>query len=187
MKNYTFSSFNKFSSKGICTAIENLNPKALTPVIICVGSDMVVGDSLGPLVGTMLKQRKVDSYVYGTLNYPLTAKEISYAQVLYKKMHPNTISIAIDAAVGCQEDVGIIKVVEDGLYPGLGVNKRLGKLGDISIIGVVAGKSFQNYNLYNLTRLNLIYKMAEIIADGVEEYIKSLHKNFSYPSVEENF
>jgi hypothetical protein len=54
--------------------------------------------------------------------------------------------------------------------PGLGVNKNLGQIGDISIIGVVAGKSVKNKELFNLTRLNLVYNMAENIANGIEEY-----------------
>ena len=174
MKNFTFNSLNKSATDGIACAIEKLNEKSLTPVIICVGSDMVLGDSLGPLCGTMLKTRGVDCYVYGTLNFPVTAKEIAHVKTLVNKIHPNAITIAIDAAVGIQEEVGIIKVASDGLFPGLGVNKKLCKLGDLSIIGVVASKSLQNYNLYNLTRLNLIYKMAETIADGIQKYIKTL-------------
>ena len=39
------------------------------------------------------------------------------------------------------------------------------------LIGVVATKSNNNYNLFNLTRLNLLYKMAENIASGIEKYI----------------
>ena len=78
-----------------------------------------------------------------------------------------------DAAVGDPDDVGLIRVMDKGLKPGLGVDKKLGTIGDLSIIAVVAAKSLQNYNLFNLTRLNLIYKMAETIASGIEKYISS--------------
>ena len=61
--------------------------------------------------------------------------------------------------------------MDKGLKPGLGVDKNLGKVGDLSIVGIVASKSKRNYDLFNLTRLNLIYKMSEIIADGIEKYI----------------
>ena len=79
--------------------------------------------------------------------------------------------IAIDAAVGETDDVGLIKAVDKGLKPGLGVNKNLSEIGDVSIIGVVAVKSFKNYQLFNLTRLSLIYRMAETIAHSVSDYI----------------
>ena len=179
-KNFSFSTFNEHAPDGIFHALSEFNPKNLKPIVVCIGSDLVLGDSLGPLVGTMLKQRGAKSYVYGTLNFPITAKEVEYAGKYLKQMHPNSISIAIDAAVGNPDDVGLIRVTDKGLKPGLGVDKKLGTVGDLSIIAVVAGKSLQNYNLFNLTRLNLIYNMAEKIAAGIEKYISSLNSNAEF-------
>ena len=168
---FSFNAFNDNSEKSIGNALISCNKKLQTPIIICIGSDLVLGDSLGPLVGTMLTRRNVNAYIYGTLNSPITAKEINCAKLHVKMLHPESFIIAIDAAVGNSEDIGLIKVSDKGLKPGLGVNKNLGVIGDCSIIGVVAEKSTQNYNLFNLTRLNLIYKMAERIADGVEKFL----------------
>ena len=179
-KTYSFSSMNTYAKDGIAQALKETNPKNCKPIFICVGSDLVLGDSLGPLVGTFLRSRKISSYVYGTLNYPITAKEVEYARTYLKQMHPSSIAIAIDAAVGEQEDIGLIRVVNKGLKPGLGVDKNLGTIGDVSIIGVVAGKSMQNHNLFNLTRLNLVYKMAKIIADGIENYLNFINNNQDY-------
>jgi hypothetical protein len=64
------------------------------------------------------------------------------------------------------------------LKPGAGAGKNLGVLGDTSIIGIVTTKSNKNYNLLNLTRLNLVYRLAEKIADGIEKYILSFEKEF---------
>lgn len=176
-KEFSFSSFNQGASMGIYNSLLEFNPNNNHPFFICIGSDLVMGDSLGPLVGTLLKKRDVRSYVYGTLNFPITAKEVEYARTYLKQMHPSSISIAIDAAVGSSDDVGLIKVINKGLKPGLGVNKNLGVIGDLSIIGIVAKSSFNNKELFSLTRLNLVYKMAEIIADGIEKYIKHLSSN----------
>ncbi len=171
-KNFSFSSFNEQTEQGISQAIIECNPKGKKLIYVCIGSDLVLGDSLGPLIGTMLKKRKVNSYVYGTLNFPVTAKEIEYAKSHVKQMHPDSMLVAIDAAVGAQEDVGLIRVMNKGLKPGLGVDKNLGVIGDISIVGIVAAKSLQNYNLYSSTRLNLIFKMAEKITSAIELYSK---------------
>lgn len=171
IKNYTLSAFNNYAADGVAEALSDVIPLGKTPMFICIGSDLVLGDSLGPLVGTLLKKRSVSAYVYGTLNLPITAKEVEYAKTYLKQMHPSSVAVAIDAAVGSDDDVGLIKVVSRGLKPGLGVDKNLGLIGDLSIIGVVAAKSVKNYNLYNLTRLNLIYKMAEKITDGIESFI----------------
>lgn len=170
-KELTYTSFNKYTAEGISDSLKRYNANVKKPIFICIGSDLVLGDSLGPLVGTLLKKKKVSSYVYGTLNYPITAKEVEYAKKYLKTMHPNSISIAIDAAVGETDDIGLIRVINRGLKPGLGVEKNLGAVGDISIIGIVSGRSLKNYNLFNLTRLNLVYRMAEQIANGIELYI----------------
>jgi len=171
INNNSFNVFNKYANNGIAECIKENNARNLTPIIVCVGSDLVLGDSLGPLVGTFIKEKNKNVYVYGTLNYPITAKEIEYVRYYLRKMHPNSIIIAIDAAVGSVDDVGTIRVANKGLKPGLGVNKDLDEIGDISVIGVVAGRSDNNYNLFNLTRLNLIYKMADVISDGIAEYV----------------
>ncbi len=174
---FTHSVFNEHASEGIGQSLINCNPDNKKPVFVCIGSDLVLGDSLGPLVGTFLRKKNVRSYIYGTLNYPITSKEVEYARTCVKQMHPNSISVAIDAAVGGADDIGLVRVVNKGLKPGLGVDKNLGIIGDVSIIGIVAEKSLKNYNLFNLTRLNLIYKMAESIADGIEKYIAFLTKS----------
>jgi len=179
-KNFSFSSFNEHASDGIFQSLLNFNPNNKRPIFVCIGSDLVLGDSLGPLVGTFLKSKGVRSYVYGTLNLPVTAKEVEYARTHLKQMHPNSTVIAIDAAVGDPDDVGLIKITNKGLKPGLGVDKNLGIIGDASIIGVVAGKSLQNYKLFNLTRLNLIYKMAHCISDGIVKYVSHLDNNIKY-------
>ncbi|MBO5714096.1 MAG: spore protease YyaC [Clostridia bacterium] len=177
--NYSFSTYNDYTGVGIGKALKNIIPKEKPTLAICIGSDLVLGDSLGPLVGTILKKKNANVFVYGTLNNPVTAKDVETVRTNVKNMHPNTISIAIDASIGDVDDVGIIKVINKGLKPGLGVNKKLGIIGDVSIIGIVASKSIQNYNLYNLTRLNLVYKMAEQIAEGILQFLNTKNYNLA--------
>ncbi len=172
-KIYTYSSFSEYASIGIKESISEFNPIKEMPIIVCIGSDLVLGDSLGPLVGTILRQNGASAYVYGTLNAPITAKEVEYAKVYLKKIHPNSKVIAIDAGVGQSDDVGLIKVLNKGLKPGLGVDKNLSSIGDISVVGIVAAKSVSSVNLFNYTRLNLVYKMAKIISDGIINYLKT--------------
>ncbi|MCQ2387739.1 MAG: spore protease YyaC [Clostridia bacterium] len=180
-KIYNFNTFNNFTADNIKSSLEEINENKKKPIFVCIGSDLVLGDSLGPLIGTLLKKQKLNSYIYGTLNFPITAKEIFYVKKYIKAMHPDSVVIAIDAAVGTQEDVGLIKISNCGLKPGLGVNKNLGVVGDISIIGIVAEKCKDNNNLFNLTRLNLIYKVSEVISEGIEKYIKT---NFNENDIE---
>ena len=176
-KIFSFNTFNEYTKDGIGQALKECNPKNKQLIFVCIGSDLVLGDSLGPLVGTMLKKNNLKSYIYGTLNFPVTAKEVDYARTHIKQMHPESLIVAIDAAVGNQDDVGTIRVMNKGLKPGLGVDKNLGIIGDVSIVGIVASKSLQNYNLFSSTRLNLIFKMAEKISCGIENYISAINQS----------
>ncbi|MDE5770876.1 MAG: DUF1256 domain-containing protein, partial [Ruminococcus sp.] len=54
---------------------------------------------------------------------------------------------------------------------------KLSKFGDVSIMGIVAERSIFNYSLFSATRLNLVYKMSEIIAEGVSSYILNALQN----------
>lgn len=148
---------------------KKINRENQPPVIVCIGSDLAIGDSLGPIVGSMLKFKTqgLGVFLYGTLAAPITAKEIRYMRTFLRETHKDSPVIAVDAAVGEAGDIGLIKLHDMPLMPGAGANKKLGELGDISIMGVVAEKSIGNYGLLNTTRLNLVYSMAEIISDGL--------------------
>lgn len=153
------------------------------PVVVCVGSDLAIGDSLGPITGSMLqyKTQGLGAFIYGTLAAPVTAKEIKYMQTFLKETHQTDQILAVDAAVGEKGDIGLIRVNNTPLLPGAGANKQLGAIGDISIIGIVAEKSLNNYGLLNTTRLNLVYTMAEIISDAVAALLwEQCNKNSSF-------
>lgn len=171
---YSFNLFNSMAADGVCISLKRIMPKSeLTPVVICIGSDLSIGDSLGPVTGTKIKEKLsgINCYVYGTLSKPITAHEVKYLNDFIKSTHPESPVIAVDAAVGLEGDIGLIKVAKKSMKPGSGANKKLSKVGDISIMGIVAEKSVFNYSLFSSTRLNIIYKMSEIIAEGVSNFI----------------
>ncbi len=145
------------------------NPAPTPPIVVCVGSDLAIGDSLGPITGSMLqyKTQGLNVFIYGTLSAPVTAKEIRTLRTFLRETHRGCQVLAIDAAVGDKGDIGLIKLSDSPLLPGAGANKKLGSVGDVSIMGVVAEKSVSNYGLLNTTRLNLVYSMSEIISDAV--------------------
>ena len=159
--------------------MKKCTPLGESPVILCIGSDLSVGDSLGPVTGTKLKKSLsgLNCYVYGTLAKPITAHEVKYMNDFLSFTHPNSPVIAIDAAVGNAGDIGLIKIAKRGLKPGSGANKKLNKVGDVSIMGIIAEQSVFNYSLFSATRLNIVYRMSEIIAEGVTSFILDYIKN----------
>ena len=63
-KQYTFNIESQLLQEGIINSLSNLYYQKM-PVIVCVGTDGVVGDCLGPLVGTMLKEKNLPAFIYG--------------------------------------------------------------------------------------------------------------------------
>ncbi len=166
-KKYVSSVYSELSVKSISSAIKEFNEDNLPIVIVCIGSDYVVGDSLGPLTGTFLQQNNLAGCVFGTLKCPITANTVESANLFLRKKYKGYKIIAVDAGVGEKDEVGNVYVTNRGLKPGLGVDKDLKEIGDISIIGVIAEKTTSNKVLYYSTRLNLVYKMATVIANGI--------------------
>lgn len=188
---YSFHIYNKLAADGVMMALDRLLQKSIEeknkktrgagtslnedlqspppPVVVCIGSDLAIGDSLGPIAGSMLryKTQGLNVFLYGTLAAPITAKEIGYMRAFLKETHKGSPIVAVDAAVGEEGDIGLIKINNTPMLPGAGANKKLGAIGDISVMGIVAEKSISNYGLLNTTRLNLVYSMAEIVSEGV--------------------
>lgn len=136
------------------------------PVILCVGSDRVAGDSLGPMTGTLLEESKLPLFLYGTLRSPVTAREVRYMKGYLAKTHPLAPVLAVDAAVGEREEVGLIKVIASPLLPGSGSNKQLGEVGDLSILGITAPR--EGMSALENVRLGSVYAMAQAISEGIK-------------------
>lgn len=115
------------------------------PVIICIGSTGVVGDSLGPMVGDLLRDKyDIPAYVYGGFRAPVNGVNFCDYVDHVKRMHPLSPIIAVDACVGAPADVGKIKFARGGIKAGGALEKDLCPIGDIGILGIVAARSEDN-------------------------------------------
>lgn len=151
------------------------------PVVLCIGSDRVTGDCIGPLVGHMLLNRGAACEVSGTLEHPVTALNIAETVTSLKKRFPGRKIVAVDSCVGESAEVGAIRIRKGSLRPGLACGKSLPKVGDVSITATVAAGKADN--LYSV-RLGLVYSLAQQIADAVECALKCSVKNaYAFSSV----
>ena len=138
-------------------------------VVLCIGTDKVVGDSLGPSVGSLLIEKlNCDVIVYGTLQTNVNAKNLLLVKEMIKTLHPERILLCIDSALGVASEVGTIQIYPHGLYPGSATNKNLPCVGDLSIVGVVNQKmcAFELSMLYT-AKFNLINDMAQTICNTI--------------------
>lgn len=154
---------NKFE-KIVNNLKEVLNKTSNEVIILCVGSDRSTGDSLGPIVGTMLKGIEIPFPVYGSLEEPVHALNIRKTLKLIYQTHKEPFILGIDACLGDERQIGFILLKEGSFIPGNALNKALPSVGDYHMKAIV------NYldplspsQSLNNTRLFTVVRMAEII------------------------
>lgn len=177
MKSVGFNVENEYSASGISGFLSQIfGGKKF--IVACIGTDAVIGDSLGPMVGSFLSDAvKGRTFVYGSFAHPVTAKEIEPLKRFLEKAHPLDKVLAIDAAVGRSEEVGTIKISDGALRPGLGVSKNLSAIGDANLIGVVAEKRPDQSEL-GFVRMARIWKTASVIAEGIKLYFDECYYRY---------
>ncbi|MDR1773896.1 MAG: spore protease YyaC [Clostridioides sp.] len=141
-------------------------------VVICIGTDKVIGDTLGPIVGTILEKNNFMYPVYGTLDKPIHALNIYEAIEHIKEKHKNANFLAIDACLGSRDSIGNIQLRKGPILPGKGVGKTLPQIGDFSIVGIVDKIEDNRCLSSSNIRLSFIYSIAETIASSILASVK---------------
>ena len=147
---------------------ERSDKNHLPPVFLCIGSDRVTGDSLGPIIGSRLSSLLPEYFsIYGTLERPVHALNLSDTLHSIYKNHPDRLLIAVDASLGTQKHQGYVPVAHGSLSPGAGVNKTLESAGDISITGIVNINNRFSHLMLQTTRISIVMMLAECISKGI--------------------
>ena len=136
-------------------------------VIICIGTDRCIGDSLGPMVGSILKYKNFPLPVYGTIMEPIHALNLDKKLKEIKSEYRNLNILGIDACLGDEDKIGEIQVRNYPIHPGKGVGKSLPSVGNSSIIGIVDSSNSDELFTNRTIRLNLILEMAKIISKSI--------------------
>lgn len=160
-------------------ALKNLlmrlyEPSSSPLVLLCIGTDRSTGDCLGPLIGTRLNRRSLPVVVCGTLDEPVHAVNLQETLDQLKARYRDPFILAVDACLGRTESVGYISVKEGPLMPGTGVNKNLPSAGQLHVIGIVNVGGFMEYLVLQNTRLSLVMRMADLVADSIEQCLLEL-------------
>lgn len=137
-------------------------------VFLCIGSDRMTGDCLGPYVGQQLSQYELRGIsVYGTLYNPVHALNLGKVSSYIKSNHPDALIIAIDASLGEKKHLGYVTIGNGSLYPGAGVQKDLPPVGDIYITGIVNIAGILEQLTLQTTRLSTVISLADTITKGI--------------------
>ncbi|MDQ1003032.1 putative sporulation protein YyaC [Neobacillus niacini] len=164
-------SLQKYSKESEIEKISNKLKEVLsqTPkeiIFLCVGSDRSTGDSLGPLVGTMIKGKNIPFPVYGTLEEPVHALNIKNVLKEIHKKYGEAFIFGIDASLGDEGQIGYIFIREGPFIPGNAVNKVLPSVGNYHMKAIVNYLDpFSPVQSLNSTRLYTVTILAEIITE----------------------
>jgi len=137
-------------------------------VFLCIGSDRVTGDSLGPMIGHHLEKYSLfATHIYGTLAQPVHALNLTETIAYIHNKHPNCLLIAIDASLGSKKHLGYITLGQGSLKPGAGVHKKLPAVGDIFITGIINTIGTFEHLILQTTRLATIMRISDCITSAI--------------------
>lgn len=121
---------------GMFRAVADMGERPV--VVVCFGTTAISGDSLGPQVGSMLRDvYNVPAFVYGTEEHSVNGKNMAQWLTFIKAVHEGAIFIAVDASLGSREKVGQILLRNDGVCPAA-IKGKKARFGDVGILAVVA-------------------------------------------------
>lgn len=136
-------------------------------IILCIGSDYIVGDCLGPLVGYKLNSKHQHWIVYGDFDRTVQSANINEIIQDINQKYENPFIIAIDSAL-CYDkmQIGNVRLRDGGLVPRIAFEKGLPYVGHISITGIINSKSsFEEF--IQTTRMSLVMQLADFIESGL--------------------
>ena len=159
-----------------CLIVNSLiiNKSFSSVIFLCVGTDRIIGDTFGPIVGHKLKKlfkgiKNIN--ILGDLNNIVCNTNIEKVIDSICINFSNPFIISIDSAISCnEENIGKIIVEKGGICLGKGLGKEKYIIGDMNVKAIVS-KDLKNpkQNLYLLQniRLNMIMEMADVVANGI--------------------
>ncbi|MBQ2894325.1 MAG: spore protease YyaC [Clostridia bacterium] len=147
---------------------KQLAGKLAGAIVLCIGTEKVVADSIGPRVGSLLNENMPQPiFVYGMQGANIHAQNIAKAVEIIKQLHPNRPLLVVDAAVGEQSQIGRVQLSFGNISPGAATNKHLGKVGDVSIVGIVAHRDMADFYDNSVEQSILAERLSQFIATTI--------------------
>ncbi len=156
------------SKKFIINLKRKIHNRPEEMAFICIGSNKIIGDSIGPRIGSFLK-KNTKLQVYGDMRNNLSKEE--EIKNISNKLK-NKFIVAIDSALSNNDDIGEIYVTSKSLKMAEGINLDKGNIGDLSIKVVVAKNTndrYRNYLSLKNTDIEFINNLAITVANGIRE------------------
>lgn len=146
-------------------------------VIVCIGTDRVVYDAIGPFTGYFLENQIKDFlnvHLYGTILDVVNSVNVEQTRKDIYEKYENPIIIAIDSCLSDNYEKYNLCLQDTPVHPGAGVDKKLTPIGDMSILGIIGNKR----NIDKLMpRIQTIMYISKIISNAIMYSLNRLYYN----------
>ena len=163
--------------------IINLSSGERNIVFLCLGTTTIIGDSFGPIVGTLLKKNFEKSNtvkIIGDLKEAMTYSKIEENIDYIKEKYSNSLIVVLDAALSDKHDIGKIFIQNRGLRYAESLHKQNNFLGNISIKAVVGedmNNNIQNFKTLKNVSFEQVKSMSDIVSKGIIDVMNKKENN----------
>lgn len=144
-------------------------------IFLCIGTNNVIGDCFGPLVGSKLKvimKKNNNINIIGDMKYPINGKNIYNVFKFINHMYEKSFVVSVDSAMSEFNMIGNVFISETGIELASGINKKILKIGDIGIKACIAMKGInekENINILKKVPKDLVEDLSQIVSLGIKE------------------
>lgn len=148
-------------------------------ILLCIGTNQLIGDCIGPMVGELLNQetKKENIIVYGnmieTINFKNARKTIEYILKKYKK----PFIITVDSALGTEKMIKRIVVSKGMIKIGKSLGRSISYYSHINIKGVVGENKntvFENIQTLKTVKPEIIVELSNQMVTGIKKMIETI-------------
>lgn len=151
-------------------------------IFLCIGTDQIIGDSFGPVVGTLLRKAFKENKnikIIGDLENALTYNKIEENVSYIKENYTNNLIVVLDSALSDKHNVGKVFIQNRGLKYAESLKKQNEIIGNISIkavVGVNSNNSMENFENLKKVPIEQIQFMSNIVSNGIVDVMNKKRK-----------
>lgn len=125
-------------------------------LFVCIGTNKVLADSVGPIVGTYLKEKLNKNLIIGDCNKNVCKR----THLIYNYLKiKNKYIVAIDSAIASPKLIGEIFITQKPIQMGMASNNEKGKVGNLGIKIAISSLQIMNKEF--------IENRAKFVAKGI--------------------
>lgn len=141
------------------------------PVLLCIGTDRILADCLGPLIADQLRAINYPQFIYGGLSAPITRQNAIFASQYIRTMHPESKLLVIDS-MASTTSARLGHIIINNRYNG--ALQNLDIKADLYLYGITS--ILHQQKLFN-ARLFNIKNISNSIVSAFVYYVKNRQKN----------